>query len=308
MRVALHDSEKEHIKKKIFPNLALMKISTFHKARDDSVEWWQPMEDYDRVYSSKIFDFTPENPFLPKSTIKGGTGYRDIPLDQTLAPEIDDCFPDYTIYPNCDYAIGYLTRGCPNRCRWCVVPQKEGAIKPYRLWQDVVREDSMKLTLMDNNILACSHGLSQLEELTATKYKIDLNQGMDARLVTPEIAQLLSKLRWQRYIRFSCDQISQLDHIQKVVDMLGEFGVLPYRIFVYLLVTKDIENASFRVEELKKMGKLCVYAQSEQNASLGILPNKAQKEFSSRYMYSRCYLKETWEEYVQRKGLIFPEP
>lgn len=305
MKIGLHDNEKEHIKKKTFPNLALMKISTFHKARDDKVEWWNPLEVYDKVYSSKIFDFTPETQFLPNDTIKGGTGYRDIPLTQGLDPEIDQCFPDYTIYPSCDYAIGYLTRGCPNSCRWCVVPRKEGGIAPYRRWQEVVREDSLKLTLMDNNILASSYGISQLEELTATDFRIDLNQGMDSRLVTPEIAELLSKLRWQQYIRFSCDQVSQLEAIQNVVDLLGRCGVKPYRIFVYLLVTSDLKNASYRVEELKKMGKLCIFAQPEQNASLGILPNKAQKEFASRYMYSRCYLKETWGEYCLRKGFDY---
>ena len=117
------------MKHKTFPNYALMKISAYHKARGDFVEWWSPMCHYDRVYSSKVFDFTPENLYLPPDAIRGGTGYDDIPLNQKLPPEIDAAFPDYSIYPECDYAIGYLTRGCPNHCPWCVVPEKRGRNK-----------------------------------------------------------------------------------------------------------------------------------------------------------------------------------
>lgn len=213
MRIGIHDAENEHLKKKTFPNLALMKISAYHKARDDLVDWWQPDQKYDRVYSSKVFDYTPINPLLPSGTIRGGTGYRDIPLTLQLSKEIDECYPDYSIYPECDFAIGYLTRGCPRNCPWCVVPQKEGGIQSYRAWQDVVRPDTAKLTLLDNNILACDFGIEQLEELSHTSYKLDLNQGMDARLVTPEIARILSSVKWQRFIRFSCDKKEQLPAI-----------------------------------------------------------------------------------------------
>ncbi len=154
MNIGLHDAERDHFKTgDKYPNYAIMKISAYHKSRGDHVEWWNPLVRYDRVYSSKVFDFTPADPYLPEDTVRGGTGYRDIPLDQTLPSEIDDMYPDYSIYPGCDYAIGYLTRGCPNNCRWCVVPGKEGGIHPYRDWRDLVRPDTDKLVLMDNNIL-----------------------------------------------------------------------------------------------------------------------------------------------------------
>ena len=71
-------------------------------------------------------------------------------------------FPDYSLYPRCDYAIGYVTRGCPRKCRWCVVPEKEGGIRPYRRWRELVRSDGDKLVLMDNNILSCDYGVSEL--------------------------------------------------------------------------------------------------------------------------------------------------
>lgn len=127
MNIGIHDAELEHIKNKTFPNFALMKISAYHKSLGDNVEWWIPLNTYDRVYSSKVFDYTPENPYLPEDTIKGGTGYG---MYNELPAEIENMFPDYSIYPKCDYAIGFLTRGCPNKCEWCYVPRKEGNIRP----------------------------------------------------------------------------------------------------------------------------------------------------------------------------------
>ena len=154
MIIGLHDAERDHFRHKTFPNLALMKISAYHKRIGDQAEWWNPLKQYGRIYSSKVFDFTPADPYLPSEAIRGGTGYRDIPVNQTLPVEIDDMHPDYSIYPECDYAVGYLTRGCIRNCRWCIVPKKEGGIRPYREWQEIVRHDTDKLILMDNNILA----------------------------------------------------------------------------------------------------------------------------------------------------------
>ena len=303
MRIGLHDAEAEHFRrKKTFPNYALMKLSAWHKAQGDAVEWWEPLGHFDRVYSSKVFDFTPENPYLPPDTVKGGTGYG---LFTELAPEIDAVFPDYSIYPSCDYAIGYLTRGCPNKCRWCVVPKKEGGIRPYRAWQDLVRRDTDKLVLMDNNILACDYGIEQLAGLIGSGYRIDLNQWMDARLVTSEVADILARLKWINYLRFSCDQESQIEPVLHTCELLKERGIKPYRVFVYLLVTADLDCAARRVEALKGLRGINLYAQAERNESLGIRPNKAQLEFAHRYVYSGCFRRETWEEYIQRKGLAF---
>ena len=305
MIIGLHDADMEHLNKKrhkkVFPNYALMKISAYHKALGDTVEWWNSDKEYDKVYSSKIFDFTPENPLLPSDTVKGGTGYG---LFTDLPKEIDDMFPDYSIYPDCDYAIGYITRGCPNNCRWCVVPHKEGAIRPYRIWEQLVRPDSNKLVLMDNNILACDYGIEQLKSLIDSGYQIDLNQGMDARLVNDSIAAILANLKWIKYIRFSCDTIPQIEAIHNAAALLEKYGVKPYRLFIYLLVTENIENAECRVEQLKKLKGITIYAQAERNERLGIKPNKLQLEFAQRYIYSGSYRKKSWSEYARDKGFI----
>lgn len=305
MKIGLHDAEKEYVKNKTFPNLVLMKLAAWHRSVGDTVEWWNPLYRYDRVYSSKVFDFTPDDPYLPEDAIRGGTGYRDIPMDQALPTEVDSIFPDYSIYPECDHAIGYLTRGCIRNCRWCVVPQKEGMIRPYSRWQDIVRQDTDKLVLMDNNILACDYGIEQLTDMIGSGYQIDLNQGMDARLVTPEIAEILSRLKWIRFIRFSCDQKSQIEPIRRTVELLGKYGVKPYRIFIYLLVTKDISDAADRVEALKGYKNINIYAQAERNERLGIMPNEAQLEFQQRYVYGGCFRSETWSEYCKRKGFQY---
>jgi hypothetical protein len=117
-----------------FPNYALMKIASYHRALGDVVEWADPMfGKYDKVYMSKIFTFSPDNADIYNCEIeRGGTGYD---LHKELPPEIDNCNPDYSIYPySVDHntAYGFLTRGCPNKCPWCVVPIKEGKVRPYR--------------------------------------------------------------------------------------------------------------------------------------------------------------------------------
>lgn len=302
MKVGLHDCELEHMPHKTFPNLALMKISAYHKSKGDEVEWFVPLfrDTYDIVYSSSVFDFTPKptDDYFPQNTIKGGTGYG---LYNDLPQEIDDMYPDYSIYPQCDYAIGFITRGCINKCSFCVVPIKEGQIRPYRKWQDCVREDSNIIHFMDNNILACDYGIEQLRRLAESDYLVDFNQGLDIMLVNEEIADILAKIKWEKYIRFSCDKEYQIEHFKRVLPMLKERGISYNKIFIYLLVQKDTANAERRVRALCDISKnLNIYAQAERNSLLGIYPTKAQLDFAQRYIYGRCYKSETWEEYKIR--------
>lgn len=298
-RIALYDADSERIKNKSFPNYALMKISAYHKKNKDIVEWFTHFDElkYDTIYSSKIFDFTNTPMFLSENVITGGTGYD---VKKKLPQFIDDMFPDYSIYPKCDYAIGFITRGCIRKCRWCVVPEKEGDIQPYREWKDLIRKDTNKLILMDNNILASDYGIGQLSQMIGTNIKIDLNQGMDARLVTPEIAEILSRLNWIKYIRFSCDTKEQIHSIIKVYNLLKKYNVSPYKIFVYFLVTADLEDASIRINELRELKGITVYAQAERNSSKGIIPNKEQLEFAQRYVYSGVWRKESFNDYCKR--------
>ena len=111
MKIALNDNDRTN-----FPNLALMKLSAYHKAKGDDVEWYMPImsQFYDKIYSSKVFTFTPEDSLLGNKVIKGGTGYN---LFNNLPDEIEHTCPDYSLYLEFKSALGFLTRGCPNKCK-----------------------------------------------------------------------------------------------------------------------------------------------------------------------------------------------
>lgn len=237
-----------------FPNLALMKLSAYHKANGDTVDWYEPLfGHYDKVYMSKVFTFTPDYEYFidADEVVKGGTGYKL--YDKVLPEEVDRTFPDYTIYPQYDFAIGFLTRGCIRKCPWCVVPKKEGALKPYCDWKSIKRADSNKIVFMDNNVLASEYGIEQMKSMVGQDVKIDFNQGLDARLITDEIAELLSRLKWISTIRLACDTSQMIPIVEKAVQKLGKYGVKPYRIFVYTLI-QDIDEAYQRIKALDKLG------------------------------------------------------
>lgn len=301
LKIGIHDAEYEKMHNKSFPNLALMKISAYHKKQGHQVEWWIPDKNYDLIYSSKVFNFTPENKSLPEGTIKGGTGYNKF---ENLLCEIDKCYPDYSLYPQCDYAIGFVTRGCINNCDYCIVPKKEGKIKPYSKWQNIVRKNHDKLVLMDNNILASEYGIKQLEELSKTDYRIDLNQGMDITLLNDDVCRILKNLKWIKYIRFSCDKVYQLSYFEKLIVLFEKYKLPKSKVFIYVLVRKDLENADIRVQGLNRICKsFKLYAQAERN--IGDEPNKLQLEFAQRYVYGRCYCKEDFKSYCIRHGIEY---
>lgn len=293
MRIALHDSDSTG-----FPNLALMKLSAWHKRQGDSVEWWNPLLTYDRVYSSKVFTFTPENPYLPEKTVRGGTGYG---IMDELPAEVDDMFPDYSIYPQCDHAIGFLTRGCIRHCPWCIVPKKEGRIKPYRAWHEIKRHDSRDIVFMDNNVLAHEWGLNQIEDMGGKNVRVDFNQGLDARLITDDVARMLSRLKWINYIRMSADTDAMLDVCLTAIDRLGKHGVKPYRVFVYVLV-QDIESAEKRAIALREIGAN-PFAQPYRDFTTNAEPPQEQRDLA-RWVNHKAIFKTvpTFAEYRARKG------
>lgn len=305
--IALHDADAEHFGRlNKFPNYALMKISAWHKQQGDEVVWFSPIEAqfYDLVYSSKIFDFTPENPYLPENTIKGGTGYG---LFQDLPDEIDGMYPDYSLYPDCDYAIGFLTRGCPNKCPWCYVPQKEGDIRPYRTWQEIVRADTNKLTLMDNNILAHPHGIEQLRQLAETDYRLDINQAMSVFLVTPETADILAWCKWQKYIRFSVDQKAQIEGMYRAADLLAERGIPNSKLFIYCLLTEDLEDDLRRIYAMRKLKSATLYGMPYKDQRKGIMPKRWQNIMAQKYVYSGQWRKIDWAEWKEDHKFYFKE-
>lgn len=181
-----------------FPNLALMKISAYHKMRGDEVEWAFPMATYDIVYQSKVFDdtYSPDIDWTPQAAqiIKGGTGYG---LDNRLPDEIEHIYPDYDLYPELtkDKAYGFLTRGCFRHCNFCVVGDKEGlkSVKVADLSEFWRGQKYIKL--LDPNLLACREHKELLGQLAASRAYVDFTQGLDIRLTNPDNISLINNVR-----------------------------------------------------------------------------------------------------------------
>lgn len=285
-----------------FPNLALMRLSAWHKARGDEVEWWNGFTHYDLVYKSKVFTFTPDMDTVINADriITGGTGYRDY---GSLPPEVEAMPPDYSLYPKWDQAVGFLTRGCVRHCKWCVVPRKEGSIRPAATWQEIKRPDSRKIVFLDNNVLASEHGLEQIDRMGGKPVWVDFNQGLDARLITPVTAKMLNRLHWIRFIRLSCDTSAMLPVIRQATAYLREAGVAPSRFWSYVLV-RDVAEAHKIVTALRDMG-VDPFAQPYRDYNGGE-PTAEQMAFA-RWVNQKAVFKScTWEEY-QKRGVVHGE-
>lgn len=201
MRIGLIDVDGHH-----FPNLALMRISAYHKQRGDTVEWWwSDFVHYDLVYMSKIFSdsYSPDvpEPINADKVIKGGTGYaismqggKEIFLkerDKELPPEIERMFPDYGLYPQYPFAVSMTSRGCPRGCAFCHVAAKEGRCS--RKVADVKDfwNGQKEIKVLDPNITACTEKRDLMRQYLDTGALIDFTQGLDIRLLnTEDIADL----------------------------------------------------------------------------------------------------------------------
>lgn len=190
-----------------FPNLALMKISAWHQARGDIVTWAIPLEEYDIVYQSKIFDdtYSRDIDWVPHAdkVIKGGTGYG---LDNTLPDEIEHIYPDYTLYTDLtrNTAYGFLTRGCPRNCDFCIVSQKEGRCS-HKVANILEFWDGQKnIKLLDANILACADHPNLLKQLIVSEANVDFTQGLDIRLTNRDNIELINQIKVKE-IHFAWD-------------------------------------------------------------------------------------------------------
>lgn len=202
MKIGLIDVDSHN-----FPNLCLMKISAWHKQQGHEVEWCNLFEHYDRVYMSRVFDDTYTDDFETAINadliIRGGTGYC---LDNLLPPDVEHMYPDYSLYPKLtnNEAYGFLTRGCPNNCEFCIVSKKEGR-KSFKVADLSEFWNGQKnIKLLDPNILACKEHLDLLQQLVDSKAWVDFTQGIDARLINKCNVEGLSKVK-VKMIHFAFD-------------------------------------------------------------------------------------------------------
>lgn len=291
-----------------YPNLALMKISSYHKARGDNVEWYNPLCSYDKVYIAKVFSFTPDYGYYINAdqVEKGGTGYD---IKKVLLPEIDRMIPDYDLY-NVDknLAYGFLTRGCPHHCKWCVVPKKEGNIATYMDIEEIAVNGRKNIILMDNNILASDYGLQQIEKIISMGVRVDFNQGLDARLVTDDIARLLARVKWIKRIRFGCDTPGQIAECERATALIDKYGYKG-EYFFYCILLKDFKEAFERVNHWKKKGgRFLPHCQPyrDLNNPRQIIP-QWQKDLAGwadkKWIFRSCEFKD----FIPRKGFVCSE-
>lgn len=320
MKIGLIDVDGHAKKKKwgatIYPNLALCKIARWHKEQGDIVEWAIPFEYYDIIYKSKVFNFTPDDRTIyhAREIIKGGTGYD---IKSQLPYAVDRLQPDYSIYPRIpsDTAYGFLTRGCPNRCGWCVVPRKEGYIRPYMDVEDIAIEGRTKLVLMDNNILAAGdYAKEQLQKIIDKGYRVDFNQALDARLITDDFAQLLAKIKWldNNRIRFGCDTHKQIEHCEQAMEMINKYG-FKGQYFLYTMLNKDLHECYDRINywwtRMRKVRaehkgrQVYAYAQPYRNPDNPMEPiPQWQKDMANWTNKKALFVATSFMDFQPRKG------
>ncbi len=259
-----------------FPNLALMRISAWHKAQGDTVEWWaSELEYYDIVYMSKIFSdaYSREGhtPMNCGKVIKGGTGYCiklgldgrehfDQSKNKKLPPEIEKMFPDYSIYPQYNFAVSMTSRGCPRGCPFCHVAPKEGraSIKVADV-RDFWNGQPL-IEVCDPNITACIEKRELFRQYKETGARICFNQGLDIRLLNEADIEDINSMRIER-LHFAWDNPNDdlADKFKRAQEKLIFKDY--HKTMVYCLTNfedvstqEHIDRALFRIYKLWSMG------------------------------------------------------
>lgn len=255
-----------------FPNLALMRISAWHKSQGDDVEWWwTDFIHYDVVYMSKIFSdaYSPDvpEPMNADKVIKGGTGYHIHLVDgkevfdkenhKALSPEIEKMFPDYSIYPQFDYAVSMTSRGCPRGCGFCHVATKEGRcsvkvadVKDF--WTPEIGKPEIKV--LDPNITACPEKRDLMRQYRETDAWIDFTQGLDIRCINDADIADLNRMKI-RILHFAWDNPTD-DLKDKFRNFAEKYQKKSHCKTVYVLTNycSTMEENLYRIYTLRDMG------------------------------------------------------
>ena len=252
MKIGLVDVDSHR-----WPNLCLMKLSAYHKALGDTVEWWRPAGWYDLVYKSRVFTdtYSKDNIYIANAgqVIRGGTGYGPGP---NLLDTVEHTFPDYALYPQFpDTAYGFLTRGCPNHCPFCIVSGKEGRKSVQVADLSEFWSGQREIKLMDANLLACPDHERLLVQLAESRALVDFSQGLDIRLITPDNAALLNKVR-TKAVHFAWDNpaVDLTPYFQRFLDLTNIKNDRRRRVYVLTNFGSTHEQDLYRVNTLRAMG------------------------------------------------------
>ena len=252
MKIGLIDVDSHN-----FPNLCLMKLSAYHKAKGHTVEWWNAKGRYDLVYKSRVFTDTYSKDTITvtnaEQVIFGGTGYD---TKNRLPPEVEHSYPDYSIYPQFFViAYGFLTRGCPRNCGFCIVSSKEGRksvkvadLSEFWKWQPEIK-------IMDANLLACPDHENLIEQLIRSRAWVDFSQGLDIRLVNRDNVSLLNRVRIKA-VHFAWDNPDEdlTGYFQRFLDLTAIKSSRQRRVYVLTNYGSTHEQDLYRVNTLRAMG------------------------------------------------------
>lgn len=249
MKVLLMDLDllrQNRRRKRIFPNLALMKLSAHHKKRGDEVYLNFPLQKPDITYASCVFTWNSKGKdSVPAGAVIGGSG---IDIKAELPPEIEHIKLDYNLYPGIDYSLGFTSRGCIRKCPWCIVPEKEGRIRATASVYEFLDRQRHKIVLLDNNFLASPLWRHTVADLINIGLEVDFNQGLDIRLVDSEVAWCLSQLKTKQ-LRFAFDDIGYEEAVRRGIETLTTRGISSRRLSFYVLV--GYEDDETAVERMK---------------------------------------------------------
>lgn len=295
MKIGLFDIDSK------YHNLALMKLSAYHKSKGHEVEFYQPIlkSSYDKIYVSKIFTKRNINEgYIPEDCIIGGSGFD---LKSRLPVEIEHIRPDYSLY-DLNYSLGFTTRGCIRNCKFCIVPEKEGKIKEHAEVEEFLNPNSNIVVLLDNNFLALPSHIKKLRKYIDKGWRMDFNQGLDARLVNRENAKLLAKIKYKEMIRFAWDDIKDESEIMRGLEFIIKAGIRPRNITVYVLIgfNTTFEEDLYRIQRLRDIkderGFIKAYVMNYNNT----LKSRKYKDFmrwvNNPWIFKSC----EWEEYKKQ--------
>ena len=317
MKIGLIDVDSHN-----YPNLPLMKLSAWHKSKGDSVEWydtWKGLfEPYDIVYLSKVFSFTEDytQPIYAKEIHRGGTGYcittengRETfhkELNHNLPDEIEHIYPDYSLYPEQteDTAYGFLTRGCPRGCNFCIVKHKEGLCSTKVADLSEFWNGQKNIELLDPNLLACKDWKILLQQLIDSKARVNFNQGLDIRFMTEEKAKMLSQISIYK-IHFAWDRYEDKELIQpKFLEFRSKSKIHPHNLQVYCIVgdkeRKVLDSDLERIYWLRDNGYapyVMIYDKENLPKKHELL--KLQRYVNNRFVFWSC---KSFDEYLRREN------
>ena len=287
-----------------FPNLPLMKLSAWHKRNGDSVEWYQPLFSghMDRVYMSKVFSFTQDYEYCidADEVLKGGTGYYYPGGGQVLSKEIEHIYPDYSLYPGItkDTAYGFLTRGCPRGCGFCIVGKKEGrkTVKVANLSEFWDGQKNIKL--LDPNMFACQEWEELSKQLIDSRAWIDFTQGCDIRIMNRNMAEHIKRMKIKT-IHFAWDRYEDKDIVIPKFKTFKEVtGWDHHKMAVYILTGYDttIEQDLERIYTLRDLGYspyVMIYDKYKKKKKDNLV--RMQRWVNSRFAFAAC---KKFEDYT----------